>query len=50
VVDELSQWTARTWSGKTADESALKGQLSDALQAAARAKFPTEWSRFGGWK
>jgi hypothetical protein len=48
VVDELGQWTARDWSGKTKAEAALKRQLEEARVAALKASFPEGWSRYGG--
>jgi hypothetical protein len=48
VVDELGQWTARGWPGKTKDEAALKRQLEEARLAAIKASFPKGWSRYGG--
>jgi hypothetical protein len=50
LVDELGQWTARDWPGKTASSDALKEQLTTALHAARAAVFPEGWSRYGGTK
>jgi hypothetical protein len=48
MVDELGQWTARDWPGKTPDVNALQRQLRSALNTARAASFPADWSRFGG--
>jgi hypothetical protein len=48
MVDELGQWTARDWPGKTMHAAALKEQLQLALGQAREASFPEGWSRFGG--
>ncbi len=49
VVDEFGQWTARDWQGKIRSKAELK-DLNESLRAlAAKARFPEDWSRFGGW-
>jgi hypothetical protein len=48
LVDQLGQWTAKQWSGKTRDEPQLKERLNAELAHARGAAYPGDWSRFGG--
>ena len=50
VVDEFGQWTGRDWIGKVKSETQLKQVMKSTEDIALRAKFPTEWSRYGGYK
>jgi hypothetical protein len=49
-VDEFGQWSRRIWPGKTGSEAELKRELQGLERQVAAAAFPTNWSRFGGWK
>ena len=50
VVDRFGQWTARDWQDKTSSEEELKALLGMQLDNAAAASFPSDWSKYGGWK
>ena len=50
LVDALGQWAAKEWPGKTKDEPQLRQDLAAALEAARAARYPEDWSRFGGTK
>ncbi len=50
VVDELGQWASKNWPGKTTGEKDLKNLLEAQLAEAATSSFPTNWSKYGGWK
>jgi hypothetical protein len=47
IVDELGQWRARDWPGKTSGEADLAASLTADAEA-PDAGFPGAWSRFGG--
>lgn len=51
VVDELGQWTAKTWPGKTKDAAELTDYLSTELNAvlSEAVSFPVGWNEYGGW-
>jgi hypothetical protein len=48
IVDELGQWTAKEWPGKTLGVAALKEQLQTAATQMQQSSYPATWSRFGG--
>jgi hypothetical protein len=48
IVDELGQWTARDWPGRTPGAEELRLQLEAALDSTREASFPDGWSRYGG--
>jgi hypothetical protein len=48
IVDELGQWTAKEWPGKTPHVAALKQQLQAAVAQLQQSSYPAQWSRFGG--
>lgn len=48
LVDELGQWTARDWPGKTHDLDELQRKLFTARTAAANSGFRPDWNEFGG--
>jgi hypothetical protein len=50
VVDQFGQWAARDWKGKTKDEAEMKKNTLELESKASNAVFPSDWSRFGGWK
>jgi hypothetical protein len=49
-VDSLGQWATREWPGKTPNSAALFANLKADLDSAGQHSFPSEWSKFGGWK
>lgn len=50
VADKLGQWARKDWSGKTSSEKELKLLLTRQLENANSARFPANWSKYGGWK
>jgi hypothetical protein len=50
IVDSLGQWKARTWPGKLSGSAELKETMNRLYQDANAAKYPNEWSPYGGWK
>lgn len=50
VVDEIGQWKARDWPGKIGDAATMVGRLKELVSSSRGARFPKEWSRYGGWK
>ena len=50
VVDSLGQWARRDWPGKTPDVSTLTANLAGELASAGKSSFPSDWSKYGGWK
>ncbi len=49
LVDGLHQWRARDWPGKAQDLAEVRAALRAELARPAPA-YPSDWSRFGGWK
>lgn len=49
-VDEFGQWAMRDWPGKTHNEKELKDNLQELELTAMEARFPENWSKYGGWK
>lgn len=50
VVDEFGQWAVKSWPGKIQSEAELKQRNQQILEKARSAKFPEDWSQYGGWK
>ncbi|MFZ4396858.1 MAG: hypothetical protein ACOYOU_14680 [Kiritimatiellia bacterium] len=50
LVDEMGQSTLHKWSGKKADLPSMVRHLKARLQAAPRQRWPSSFSRWGGWK
>ena len=50
LIDELGQWKLRDWPGKTKTADELKARLQTQLNTAKDAKWPDEFSAFGGCK
>lgn len=49
-VDEFGQWARKDWPGKIRNANELKERFR-ALELQANAgKYPSDWSRYGGWK
>lgn len=49
-VDEFGQWKGKEWPGKTNSLEDLKGNLYQLKELSDGARWPYEWSRYGGWK
>jgi hypothetical protein len=49
IVDELGQWTARNWPGKTPDADVLTAALRREHSTRKGQALTPDWSRFGGW-
>ena len=49
-VDEFGQWARKDWPGKIRDEEHLRAQLQELESGIGTACYPTNWSRYGGWK
>lgn len=49
LLDELGQWTLRTWPGKSAGAEEVTARLRSQLAAAPRQQWPDGFSRWGGW-
>ena len=50
IVDEFGQWKLKEWEGKIEDENELVESNQRLKQSVQSAKFPVEWSKYGGWK
>ena len=50
LVDEMGQSTLHSWPGKKADVPAMVRHLKAKQQAAPRQRWPSSFSRWGGWK
>lgn len=50
LVDELGQWNATTWPGRTADRAACTARLHELAQGEAAGYTLSGWDRFGGWR
>jgi hypothetical protein len=50
VVDLFGQWNYKDWPGKVKDENQLKERILGLEKEALNARYPDEWSQYGGWK
>jgi hypothetical protein len=50
LVDELGQYTLRSWPGKTASVEEMKRHIQAQLAGAGRQAWPSAFTRWGGWK
>ncbi|MEP6627640.1 MAG: hypothetical protein ABJA32_06625 [Ginsengibacter sp.] len=50
IIDEFGQWKLKNWPGKIADEKDLIEKNLKVEKMAQAAKFPNDWSKYGGWK
>ncbi len=50
VVDELGQWTAKDWPGKTKNENELTKMLNEQFTGSDVSSIPKNRSKYGGWK
>lgn len=50
LVDEMGQTTLQNWPGKHRTVKAMVNHLQAKLQAAPRQRWPSSFSRWGGWK
>lgn len=49
IVDKFGQWTWKEFKGKVKNEQDLVTRLTKLEKIAAQAKFPDDWSKYGGW-
>ncbi|HZJ79052.1 MAG TPA: beta-galactosidase [Dysgonamonadaceae bacterium] len=47
---KFGQWKLKEWEGKIEDENELVESNQRLKQSVQSAKFPVEWSKYGGWK
>lgn len=50
IIDRLGQWKDKEWSGKLTDEDDMVSRNLSMAASIDKAAFPSEWSRYGGWK
>lgn len=50
VMDEFGQWTKKSWKGKVSNLTEMKSNHKQLEEKVQNAKYPSEWSRYGGYK
>lgn len=50
IIDEFGQWKLKDWKGKIKSEKELISKGLELRKEVASARFPENWSKYGGWK